>query len=149
MRSDTIWHYFQKGKQYWENLARNFVKCKKNWESAMFNWSNKHDLAMGYMGHYVSRLPPLIARFMGPIWGLPRADRTQVGPVWATWTWLSGSPSSCTCQCMLHWKDLHAPLTEIRPRAAFVKGRLLVDTSIWIKFGSFWPSDAIWRYRSS
>ena len=32
----------------------------------------------------------LIARFMGPTWGLPGADRTQVGPMWATWTLLSG-----------------------------------------------------------
>ena len=27
-----------------------------------------------------------IARFMGPIWGPPGADRTQVGPVLAPWT---------------------------------------------------------------
>ena len=26
----------------------------------------------------------LIARFMGSTWGLPGADRTQVGPMWAT-----------------------------------------------------------------
>ena len=32
----------------------------------------------------------LIARFMGPTWGLPGADRTQVGPMWASWTLLSG-----------------------------------------------------------
>ena len=36
-------------------------------------------------------LHPLIARFMGPTWSIPRADRTQVGPRWATWTLLSGS----------------------------------------------------------
>ena len=34
----------------------------------------------------------LIARFMGPTWGLPGADRTQVGPMLATWTLLSGFP---------------------------------------------------------
>ena len=33
----------------------------------------------------------LIARFMGPTWGLPGTDRTQVGPVWATWTLLPGN----------------------------------------------------------
>ena len=27
---------------------------------------------------------------MGPTWGLPGADRTQVGPMWTTWTLLSG-----------------------------------------------------------
>ena len=32
----------------------------------------------------------LIARFMGPTWGSPGADRTQLGPMWATWTLLSG-----------------------------------------------------------
>ena len=32
----------------------------------------------------------LIARFMGPTWGLPGADRTQVGPMLASWTLLSG-----------------------------------------------------------
>ena len=32
----------------------------------------------------------LIVRFMGPTWGLPGADKTQVGLMWATWTLLSG-----------------------------------------------------------
>ena len=32
----------------------------------------------------------LIARFMGPIWGPSGADRTQVGPMLAPWTLLSG-----------------------------------------------------------
>ena len=31
-----------------------------------------------------------IARFMGPTWGPPGADRTQVGPMLARWTLLSG-----------------------------------------------------------
>ena len=32
----------------------------------------------------------LIALFMRPTWDPPGADRTQVGPMWATWTLLSG-----------------------------------------------------------
>ena len=32
----------------------------------------------------------LIARFMGPTWGPPGAGRTQVGPMLAPWTLLSG-----------------------------------------------------------
>ena len=32
----------------------------------------------------------LIARFMGPTWGPSGADRTQVGPMLASWTLLSG-----------------------------------------------------------
>ena len=31
-----------------------------------------------------------IARFMGPTWGPPGADRTQVGPMLAPWSLLSG-----------------------------------------------------------
>ena len=34
---------------------------------------------------------PLITRFMGPTWGPPGADRTQFGPMWTTWTLLSGT----------------------------------------------------------
>ena len=34
----------------------------------------------------------LIARFMGPTWGPPGADRIQVGPMLAPWTLLSGMP---------------------------------------------------------
>ena len=33
----------------------------------------------------------LIARFMGSTWGLSRADKTQVGPMLAPWTLLSGN----------------------------------------------------------
>ena len=35
----------------------------------------------------------LIARFMGPTWHTPGADRTQVGPMLAPWTLLSGYTS--------------------------------------------------------
>ena len=34
----------------------------------------------------------LIARFVGPMWGPSEADRTQVGPMLAPWTLLSGMP---------------------------------------------------------
>ena len=35
----------------------------------------------------------LIASFMGPTWGPTGADRTQVGPMLAPWTLLSGVPN--------------------------------------------------------
>ena len=38
----------------------------------------------------------LIARFMEPTWGLSGADRTQVGPMLAPWTLLSGKWGAST-----------------------------------------------------
>ena len=44
----------------------------------------------------------LIARFTGPTWGPYGADRTQVGPMLAPWTLLSGIGSTC---CYLNPKS--------------------------------------------
>ena len=41
----------------------------------------------------------LIAKFMGPTWGPSGADRTQVGPMFAPWTLLSG----CWCPDFSWW----------------------------------------------
>ena len=41
-------------------------------------------------------IPSPIARFMGPTWGPSGADSTQVGPMLAPWTLLSGI--WCTCR---------------------------------------------------
>ena len=40
--------------------------------------------------------PTLIARFMGPTWGPSGANKTQVGPMLAPWTLLSGKAYSVT-----------------------------------------------------
>ena len=42
----------------------------------------------------------LMARFMGPTWGPPGDDRTQVGPMLAPWTLPSGM---LLLMCLLHW----------------------------------------------
>ena len=49
--------------------------------------------------HWIVTLPivPLIARFMGPTWGPSAADRTQVGPMLAPWTLLSGTAFTYRC----------------------------------------------------
>ena len=39
----------------------------------------------------LNKITPLIARFMEPTWGPLGADRTQVGPMLAPWTLLSGT----------------------------------------------------------
>ena len=45
--------------------------------------------------------PPQITRFMGTTWDPSGADRSQVGPMLAPWTLLSGSISS-TSSCIQH-----------------------------------------------
>ena len=47
----------------------------------------------------------LIARFMGPTWGPSGADRTQVGPILAPWTLLSGYIRLCWLAAItvLYW----------------------------------------------
>ena len=40
--------------------------------------------------HWVNCMLSQIARFMGPTWGPPGADKIQVGPMLAPWTLLSG-----------------------------------------------------------
>ena len=45
---------------------------------------------------HLTAVASLIARFMGPTWDLPGADRTQVGPMLAPWTLLSGVAQQAT-----------------------------------------------------
>ena len=53
---------------------------------------------------YVSQRSGKIARFMGPTWGPPGDDRTQVGPMLAPWSWtlLSGVARR---NVYLYWKE--------------------------------------------
>ena len=67
--------------------------------------------------------PPLIGRFMGPTWGLPGTDRTQVGPMWATWTLLSGyytpvvqHQTSCSRLRGVGWPWCSSPLRPNKPQ---------------------------------
>ena len=51
------------------------------------------------------RTTTLIARFMGPTWGPSEADRTQVGPMMAPWTLLSGKPLPNQCEIRTMFND--------------------------------------------
>ena len=51
----------------------------------------KYTLAYYWVTNFRSHLPPQLARFMGPTWGPSGAERTQVGPMLAPWTMLSGA----------------------------------------------------------
>ena len=64
---------------------------------------------------------PLITKFMGPTWGPSGADRTQMGPMLAPWSLLSGTPyptreyeiwGSCCdiiyrSECLTHYRCSH------------------------------------------
>ena len=61
-------------------------------------------------GYWVDPQATPIARFMGPTWGPSGSDRTQMGPMLAPWTLLSGWPWSIQLfrfksiiQCGLHY----------------------------------------------
>ena len=47
-------------------------------------------LALSSGAWYQKQISTLIARFMRPTWGPPRSCRSQVGPMFAPWTLLSG-----------------------------------------------------------
>ena len=52
-----------------------------------------------------TRARTLIARFMGPTWGPPGADRTQVGPMWAPWKYiLSPNRDIMGCLSGVFWR---------------------------------------------
>ena len=58
-------------------------------------------------------VPTLIARFMGTTWGPPGDDRTQVGPMLAPWTLLSGNTLCCSVCSSADW--LHFTTATIHP----------------------------------
>ena len=64
-----------------------------------------------YWGCNLPFLWSLIARFMGPTWGPSWADMTQVGPMLAPWTLLSGAIVLCY---IFLWLLLHYGTTVNR-----------------------------------
>ena len=59
----------------------------KNWD-VTHSWTPSSRKTRTYLP---TQIVPQIARFMGPTWGSSGADRTQVGPMLAPWTLLSGA----------------------------------------------------------
>ena len=80
MGEPTIWPHSQ-------TWAQN---CQHNTGQLHVHIQNKNSwIAKNTLNRSVI-LTSLIARFMGPTWGPSGADRTQVGPMLAQWTLLSG-----------------------------------------------------------
>ena len=63
----------------WNYLSIPKIQRRSRWDLGM---------ASKFALHFIT----LIARLMGPTWGPSGADRTQVGPMLAPWTLLSGYP---------------------------------------------------------
>ena len=110
---------------------------------------------------------------MGSTWGTSGADRTQVGPMLATWillsTWsrttcrarhipnflLAQLPALCVLMSSLYWihKKLCLNPFAWQPTGSFTCPRLLGNGICWAvtcthlnaSINSLWPSDTIWR----
>ena len=86
-------------------------------------------LSLGCIHYADGRLiVTLIARFMGPTWGPSGADRTQVGPMLAPWTLLSGKISRSV-------DSARSYRSEIWQDSWQILGRIAADSLI-IKFDS-------------
>ena len=88
-------------------------------------------------------LDALIAKFMGPTWGPSGADRTQVGPMLAPWTLLSGWLIDILHGCFFRW-DLFMINQKVNYEN-FV-GKLIIYTTtmmtsccvLWFIFSNLW-----------
>ena len=74
-----------------------FGRFIHNFHVPHLHWGNCASIIWIHMNRWYNQNRPryitaisLIARFMGPTWGSSGADRTQMGPMLAPWTLLSG-----------------------------------------------------------
>ena len=81
--------------------------------------------------HTYEYIASLIARFMGPTWGPSGANRTQVGPMLAPWTLLSGLMIASTitlCQAysaaVTEWWCYHYVMCQMGSKALTHWGRV-------------------------
>ena len=78
----------------------------------------------------------LIARFMGPTWGPSGADRTQMGPMLAPWTLLSGDIS------IIKIKQSRDNLMFIMGNPKLVRWDLYIETDLRVMLQDHWASRA-------
>ena len=77
----------------------------------------------------------LVARFMGPTWGPSGADRTQVGPMLAPWTLLSGMVK-LMIQAMFNTSQPEpGHLWLMAFSNAFFVDNILIESIIWANGG--------------
>ena len=73
----------------WKIIKVCFLKIFRYECEIVISLSREYTAEMASL-YWDDSLMSLIARFMGPSWGLSGADRTQVGPMLAPWNLLSG-----------------------------------------------------------
>ena len=78
------WHHWSRDVQ-----SREYVRLTTHWTP--LKWLVLNPCCAECI---LGNIKTLIARFMGPTWGPSGADRTQVGPMLAPWTSLSGNISA-------------------------------------------------------
>ena len=90
-----------------------------------------HMALPGKLSLWCSHVTAQIARFMGPKWGPPGAGRTQVGPMWATWSLLSalwhGYTMPTASNTELQW-FLHCKTKQVIEQKNLLKS----EASIWL-----------------
>ena len=77
-------------------------RCTYWTDSSVGNWVRRTNQDKHSLNAYFTKCP-LISSFMWPIWGQSGAGRTQVGPMLASWTLLSGSFVSLFSGTWLYW----------------------------------------------
>ena len=110
--SSMSWYDVSKPKRVnnWHNTDYEYQKLKQIHQQLktlfQLSYSNRHQNQMlcdmthqpSWCWIYMRKLKnTLIVRFMGPTWGPPGDDRTQVGPMLAPWTLLSGYIENNAC----------------------------------------------------
>ena len=96
----------------------------------------------------------VIARFKGPIWGPPGADRTQVGPMLAAWTLLSGMTSLYVDKAL---SLRHAPTRpqwvntdrETRTLCCLLRWQVILCSLLENTFVHRWISRNLWNTQSA
>ena len=84
-------------------------------------------------------MPPQIAKFMGPTWGPPGSFRSQMGPMLAPRTLLSGTASLWTC----FGRQAHIPTGQ--GSTAHCRGRACLQTWTSLNmYGALSPHWSLW-----
>ena len=93
--------------------------CETTHDNPSEGASDVEYVSMSWYHHGHTVPSSQIARFMGPTWGPSRAHRTQVGPMLASWTLLSGLLGHCPF-CQQRQQTTHSSLAKAKYEMFFM-----------------------------